>query len=381
MSTNGWGKGSVNNTNGWGAGAINNDIGWGDSQLKSWSGDTDIDGGTGIPVNTVAPVISGTTTLGSVLTTTNGTWTAKPAATYTYQWKRNGLDIDGATNSTYTLVNEDGASNIFCKVTATNEFGFTSVNSNTLAIPAFTDADAQAFITAAAITNPTQQSAINQLVTDLKGYGVWTKMKALYPFIGGTASSHSYNLKNTSQFQITWNGGVTHSSTGVTFNGTNGFGNTNMNPRTTLGRYSNHLSFYYRNTASQTGYSGCGSPNWFIIGNEGGLFQYRPNGGASMNFSPTGGTFNKMIIGTRRADNDNELYENGISRVTDTAIPALELPTFNLLIGAANNSGTPFSYSNQNMAMFTIGDGLTDTEAANFYTAVQTFQTALNRQV
>jgi len=41
------------------------------------------------------------------------------------------------------------------------------------------DADAQAFITAAAITDSTQQSAINTLVTDLKGYGIWTKMKAI----------------------------------------------------------------------------------------------------------------------------------------------------------------------------------------------------------
>ena len=50
------------------------------------------------------------------------------------------------------------------------------------------DPDAQAFITAAGITNPTQQAAINTLVVDLKGYNVWTKMKALYPFVGGTAS-------------------------------------------------------------------------------------------------------------------------------------------------------------------------------------------------
>ncbi len=49
------------------------------------------------------------------------------------------------------------------------------------------DPDAQAFITAAGITDATQQSAINTLVTDLKGYGIWTKMKAIYPFVGGTS--------------------------------------------------------------------------------------------------------------------------------------------------------------------------------------------------
>ncbi len=35
------------------------------------------------------------------------------------------------------------------------------------------DSDAQAFITAASITDATQQSAINTLVTDLKGYEIW----------------------------------------------------------------------------------------------------------------------------------------------------------------------------------------------------------------
>ena len=52
------------------------------------------------------------------------------------------------------------------------------------------DADAQAFITAAAITNANQQTAINTLVVSLKSYGLWTKMKAIYPFVGGSASSH-----------------------------------------------------------------------------------------------------------------------------------------------------------------------------------------------
>ena len=58
------------------------------------------------------------------------------------------------------------------------------------------DADAQAFITAAGITDSTQQSAIDTLVKQLKGYGIWSKMKAVYPFVGGTATTHKYNLKD-----------------------------------------------------------------------------------------------------------------------------------------------------------------------------------------
>ena len=39
------------------------------------------------------------------------------------------------------------------------------------------------------------------------------------------------------------------------------------------------------------------------------------------------------------------------------------------------------TYGQRNIAFASIGDGLTDTEAANYYTAVQTLQTALNRQI
>ena len=92
------------------------------------------------------------------------------------------------------------------------------------------DPDAQAFITAASITDPTQQSAINQLVVDLKGYGVWTKMKALYPFVGGTAAQHKWNLKDPrdldAAFRLTFTNAWTHASTGMTPNGTSAFANT-----------------------------------------------------------------------------------------------------------------------------------------------------------
>ena len=98
------------------------------------------------------------------------------------------------------------------------------------------DADAQAFIAAAGITNLTQASAVNTLVNDLKTYGLWTKMKALYPMVGGTATSHKFNLKDPrdldAAFRLTFSGGWTHSSTGALPNGTTGYAETYFNPTT-----------------------------------------------------------------------------------------------------------------------------------------------------
>lgn len=90
------------------------------------------------PQNTVAPSISGTATQGNTLTCANGTWTSTDAyvpASYAYQWTRSGVDISGATASTYSTVVGDVGNAIGCKVTATNNRGTTTVSSsNTITV-------------------------------------------------------------------------------------------------------------------------------------------------------------------------------------------------------------------------------------------------------
>lgn len=82
------------------------------------------------PVNAVAPVVSGTASFGSTLTTTNGTWTGAPAPTFTYQWQRVTTNISGATSSTYTLVAADVGNTIRCVVRATNSIAPSGVTAN-----------------------------------------------------------------------------------------------------------------------------------------------------------------------------------------------------------------------------------------------------------
>lgn len=100
-------------------------------------------GGNVAPSNVTAPVISGSTSLGSVLTTTNGTWSGTPATfSYTYQWKRNGSPIGGATASTYTTVVADSTASITCDVTADNGVAPTATEgSNTLTMANYTPAN------------------------------------------------------------------------------------------------------------------------------------------------------------------------------------------------------------------------------------------------
>ena len=88
----------------------------------------------------------------------------------------------------------------------------------------------------------------------------------------------------------------------------------------------------------------------------------------------------KTLLGFSLLSNDVEFYRNGSSYGTSTTVSGAPV-NFNFFVNAVNSSGTPVSYSLRQHSLVFIGTGLTDTESANFYTAVQTFQTALSRQV
>jgi len=259
------------------------------------------------------------------------------------------------------------------------------------------DPDAQAFITAAAITDPTQQSAINQLVVDLKDYSIWSKMKALYPFVGSTASQQKYNLKDPrdldAAFRLQFLGGWTHSSTGATPNGTNAYANTFLTPSSVLTNANHHLSYYSRTQALTNSIEmGVGD----TLGNYSAHFRIRFTGGAFVDkFTfASGSTITDALINTTNTDSrghflgnilstsNRKTFKNGTIQGTNTSTITNALGTSNIYLAAYNSQpNTAVIFSTKECAFSSIGDGLTDTEAANFYTAVQNFNTALARQV
>ena len=89
------------------------------------------------PVNTGLPVISGTAVSGQTLSTTDGTWTGTAPISYTYQWKRGGINIGGATNNTYLLTDSDNGATITVTVTATNAAGSASATSASVSVLAY----------------------------------------------------------------------------------------------------------------------------------------------------------------------------------------------------------------------------------------------------
>ena len=257
----------------------------------------------------------------------------------------------------------------------------------------FVDDDALAFITAAAITNQNDQSAINTLVAELKTFGLWTKMKAIYPFVGGTSAAHKFNLKDPrdldAAFRLVFNGGWTHSANGATPNGTNGYADTRLVPSSVLTNNNYHLSHYSR-TQNILG-------NKVDIGSQGplptmiSLSQYYGSlsvkGFVCGDYNTVDIRFNNtdtlgLHVGSRTSQTSAKMFMDGVQiGATLTISNPNALPTSNIFIGATGNGATGQEFSDRQVAFSSIGDGLTDTEAANLYTAVQTFQTTLGRQV
>lgn len=79
------------------------------------------------PINTTLPAIAGLPKVGVVLTALHGVWTGAP--TYSYQWKKAGVDIVGATAQTYTPVVGDIGGTLTVVVTGTNAAGNASATS------------------------------------------------------------------------------------------------------------------------------------------------------------------------------------------------------------------------------------------------------------
>jgi hypothetical protein len=123
------------------------------------------------------------------------------------------------------------------------------------------DADAQLFFNAESAAGVsltlTQKSAVNQWVVDAKAAGIWTKFKAIYPFVGSTATSQKFNLKNPADtnaaFRLSFIGGGTHSANGYQPNGINAFADTFLNGTLNLTANNSHISFYSRTNIDNVG--------------------------------------------------------------------------------------------------------------------------------
>lgn len=263
----------------------------------------------------------------------------------------------------------------------------------------YNDSDADAFITAAGITNDTQKEAIHTLVKNLKTAGLWTKMKAIYPFVGGTSTTHKYNLKDPNDtdaaFRISFGGTWTHSSDGIVASATTSYADTFLTPSVNLASVSNqHMSVYVKAVSSfpegsrLMGSGGAADPK-FAFGLGSGWA-----GTIAVNSTSATGTSDTMTdpitrrpgywianssstgVNLYRRNEKNEIYW-----VVSGAAATGSLASSKVYINASNDAGVLYLPVRNTYSFATIGEGLSVKNTVDLYYIVEEFQEMLGRRV
>ena len=200
------------------------------------------------------------------------------------------------------------------------------------------------------------------------------------------ASQFKYNLKDPrnldAAFRQVFNGGWTYSKQGATPNGTNGYADTKLVPSSVLQLNSVSHSVYSR-SASPTGIIGGVNDvsNYLILNTPTTLSITSQLNTIGADFI-TGVVTNLqgLLMANRTSSSVVNAWRNSTKVATDSKNSTSQ-PTTNYFVGARNNGGSASGFDAKQYGFYHIGDGLSDSEASAMYTAVQTFQTSMQRQV
>lgn len=258
------------------------------------------------------------------------------------------------------------------------------------------DAASTAFFTSSGITDVTQKIAINNLVVGLKADGLWTNIKAIYPFVGGTASTHKWNLKDPrdldAAYRLTFSGGWTHNANGITGNGVNSYADMYTGSAFSIGVYSRVSTvgtFLAAGVITTDGDCIPANPYYLQFGGTGvtsGVY------GTSSGLAPWTKFFS-IVDENTGLPNQTNIYRNGLDIGNFIPANAYWLKgNNNYLLGAqgfyiydCDNNLTDYSisgYTNANLAFTYLSDfALNSTQNANLNTRVVAFQTALSRNI
>lgn len=258
-----------------------------------------------------------------------------------------------------------------------------------------TQPEATAFLSAAGITDPTITDAVNELVYDMKQAGIYTKMKFVYPFVGGTATTHKYNLINPQDtngaYRLTFSN-MSHSSDGIVtanVNNINGGAYTHLRIDTVLNQNDVHYSTYIgtnptpiSNTSHDMGAIRSGNGMQFALRNPSNQMSIKlMDNTVSRPIDPNTDS-RGWYVASRTSSASYKFQKNDDAPIT-VSVTSVSPPSNEYIavgaLGTAETSST--RQTNRQIRFASCGDGLSDSELDVFYTAVQKFQTTLGRNV
>jgi hypothetical protein len=160
----------------------------------------------------------------------------------------------------------------------------------------------------------------------------------------------------------------------------NGYANTGILPSTVLSLNDAHLGVYLR-TNNSLGVD-IGSASATLITNVAARLSGNYFGFINQTLTPTvaNAASTGHYISSRTTSILNTSYKNGSSILASTAV-STGRPALNIYLGARNLSGVASNFSQRELAMASIGSGLTAGEVSTLYTLIQAFQTSLSRNI
>lgn len=254
--------------------------------------------------------------------------------------------------------------------------------------------EANTYLYSTQITGTTQVSAINTLINGLKANNLWSKMKAVYPFVtdktlqSDMAAQMKFNLVNPQDsdaaFRLAFSGGWTYSTNGAITNLINSYADTKLNPGTVFGSGYAAFGAYWRNNFSTAQTNIIGSTdttNRFDLGYDLGVTT--PFVATGNTFSTTGtDTSSKgLVVATRQNATSNKLFRNN-NLIINGTLSFSANPSYNFYLGGRNNAGVAQLFNNnQEYAFAFLSTFLSDAEVAILTQLVTDYQTTLSRQV
>ncbi len=244
----------------------------------------------------------------------------------------------------------------------------------------FTEAQSE---TLYSLTFRQSKEAIDIFFVALVTAGIESAIKALYLYIGGTATTHAINAINPGTFNATWVGSPAHSATGTSFNGTNQYGKTGLIPSVDLTLNDTSISVYTQASVPENsrdiGAQNSGSQRILFDSNrsDGKILVDIYSSSARINAGVSG---KGQVLVSRRVANDMEAYHDKVSQATTTNEGGT-LTSFELYLSALNSSGSAVNFASKEHSNDHIGDSMITTEVEDFYDAVQAKETTLGRAV
>jgi len=257
------------------------------------------------------------------------------------------------------------------------------------------DTDAQAFFTAVEgggdTLTTTEKDAVNQLVVDLKVGNEWDQANWIYPFVGGTATSCKWNLKDPqdtdASHRITFGSAITYSSLGVkgVSNNSNSLIDTNYN-QVTEGDTQNFVSLYLN---QNMGAGGDTPLNWYDFGGfdgsreQGFIMGYGDkttmftNVGSGFRTQSTGWTYVNDLF-TATVDGSNVVTYQGSTTVINRT-RTFFASNINMTIGGSNRTSNVTATSGRGYGFGYYSNDLSGLSVSNLDSAVSTFTTSLSR--